>query len=252
MSGLIDNSIAAMAKLREIRPRVHCITNTVAQHFSANVLLACGAIPSMSVSEEEIEDFVASASSLLINLGTMDPLRTRVVHKAVAAAKECAIPFVLDPVFVNASPVRLGLAKQILAARPKIIRANQAEAAALFDCTERGDNEFQAMMCSHTDCAVITGATDKVFTANKLIQIQNGAPVMTRLTAMGCALTALMAALLAVENDAGIAATAALLWFNIAGEVAAEKSSGPGTFVPQFIDTLAALDANTISERAKL
>ena len=32
-------------RLRQRRPRVHCITNPVAQTFSANVLLAGGAIP---------------------------------------------------------------------------------------------------------------------------------------------------------------------------------------------------------------
>ena len=48
-----------LERLRERRPRVHCITNAVAQHFTANVLLAAGAIPSMTISADEIGAFVA-------------------------------------------------------------------------------------------------------------------------------------------------------------------------------------------------
>ena len=36
------------------RPRVHCITNAVAQNFTANVLLAAGAVPSMTIAPKEI------------------------------------------------------------------------------------------------------------------------------------------------------------------------------------------------------
>ena len=35
-------------RFRAVRPHVHCITNSVAQHFTANVLLAAGATPSMT------------------------------------------------------------------------------------------------------------------------------------------------------------------------------------------------------------
>ena len=36
-------------RLRARRPRVHCITNSVAQTFTANVLLAVGCVPSMTI-----------------------------------------------------------------------------------------------------------------------------------------------------------------------------------------------------------
>ena len=37
-----------LERLRERRPRVHCITNAVAQAFTANMLLAAGTVPSAS------------------------------------------------------------------------------------------------------------------------------------------------------------------------------------------------------------
>ena len=46
-----DAGIAAdlLERVRRTAPRVHCITNAVAQHFTANVLLALGAVPSMTI-----------------------------------------------------------------------------------------------------------------------------------------------------------------------------------------------------------
>ncbi len=77
MTSLVERVLQAIDTLRSKQPRVHCITNTVAQNFSANVLLACGAIPSMTVAHDEIPDFTSRADGLLINLGTMNAERTR-------------------------------------------------------------------------------------------------------------------------------------------------------------------------------
>src|SRR4029077_19441432 len=85
------NSVAQMAskgassvltRLRARGPRVHCITNAVAQNFTANVLLAAGCIPSMTLSAEEIGPFVAGAQGLLVNLGTFDGERRRGTARA--------------------------------------------------------------------------------------------------------------------------------------------------------------------------
>ena len=42
-SELADVAADVLARLRAKNPRVHCITNAVAQNFTANVLLAAGA-----------------------------------------------------------------------------------------------------------------------------------------------------------------------------------------------------------------
>src|SRR5690242_18952451 len=80
-------------------PRVHCITNTVAQAYTANVLLAARCVPSMTSSAREIGGFVESADALLANLGTFDPERRAATGVAVEAARHHALPWVLDPVF---------------------------------------------------------------------------------------------------------------------------------------------------------
>ena len=69
----IAGAAAALADLRERRPLVQNITNYVAMTFSANVLLALGASPAMVHAAEEVEDFIAISSGLVINIGTLSP-----------------------------------------------------------------------------------------------------------------------------------------------------------------------------------
>ena len=82
-------------RFRVARPHVHCITNTVAQNFTANVLLAAGGVPSMTIAAEEISDFVKMSDALLINLGTLDDERRVAVEKAVDTANQFKKPWVL-------------------------------------------------------------------------------------------------------------------------------------------------------------
>jgi hydroxyethylthiazole kinase len=88
--------------------------------------------------------------------------------------------------------------------------------------------------------------------AGRLAAIANGHVLMSRVTAMGCAASALVAACLAVEPDAWAATAAALILIGVAGEVAAGRARGPGSFAMEIIDAVYALDRATIAARAKV
>src|ERR1700749_2638440 len=118
-------------RIRAKRPRVHCITNAVAQNFTANVLLATGAVPSMTIARKEVRAFAARADALLINLGTFDPERQQASLAAIAVANKAGTPWVLDPVFIERSPPRAAFAKKLLAGKPRAVRLNAAEFVAL-------------------------------------------------------------------------------------------------------------------------
>src|SRR5262249_56157381 len=93
-----------LTRLRDRAPRVHCITNAVAQNFTANVLLAAGCVPSMTLSPEEIGPFIAGAQGLLVNLGTFDAERREATMIAVEAAGRHKLPSVLHPPFAARPP----------------------------------------------------------------------------------------------------------------------------------------------------
>src|SRR5215203_4675056 len=113
-SNLPQSTAEILARIRERAPRVHCITNTVAQAFTANVLLAFGAVPSMTIAPEEVGAFAAGADALLVNLGTFDSERRDAIGIALDAASR-SIPWVLDPVFIDRSPARAEYARSVVA-----------------------------------------------------------------------------------------------------------------------------------------
>src|SRR5580700_8589349 len=130
-----DITADVLARIRSRAPRVHCITNSVAQAYTANMLLAAGAIPSMTISREEIAAFAAGADALLVNLGTFDAERRTAIGVALGALgqgdKEVSKPWVLDPVFIERSPARAQFAQGLLERGPAAVRHNQREFAAL-------------------------------------------------------------------------------------------------------------------------
>src|SRR5437764_8102210 len=117
-SDLPPRAAEILARLRSRAPRVHCITNSVAQAFTANVLLAAGAVPSMTIAADEIADFTASADALLVNLGTLDANRRKAANLAISVALEESRPWVLDPAFIDRSAARGEYARSLVARSP--------------------------------------------------------------------------------------------------------------------------------------
>jgi hydroxyethylthiazole kinase len=247
LAGIAETAAAVLARLRERRPRVHCITNAVAQSFTANVLLATGAVPSMTMSPAEVGDFAARADALLVNLGTFDGDRRAAAEAAIAQVRGRGVSWVLDPVLIDRSPPRAAYARSLLLRDPAAIRLNAAECDALF-----GTASPQAFAARQKTVVARTGETDLISDGARSLRIGNGHPLMARVTAMGCAESALVAAALAVEPDPFAAVAAALLIFGIAGDIAAEGAKGPGSFAVHILDVLFNLDGAEICARAKV
>jgi hydroxyethylthiazole kinase len=250
-SNLADVAADILARLRARNPRIHCITNAVAQNFTANLLLAAGAVPSMTVAAEEVGEFVERADSLLVNLGTLDPERRQAADIAIRTATDAGRPWLLDPVFVDRSHRRAAFARMLVARKPSAVRLNGTEFTALADVAPVADAMERYAREQHSVIA-LTGAVDVVTDGTRVARIENGDPLMGRVTAMGCAGAALASAMLAVEADAWLATAAALLAFAVAGECAAARARGPGSFAMEFIDALACLDRAMLRQRARV
>ena len=239
-------------RIREKRPRVHCITNAVAQNFTANMLLAAGAVPSMTIAQKEVRAFAARADAVLVNLGTFDPERQKAALAAIAVANKRGVPWVLDPVFVDRSPPRAAFAKTLLGRKPRAIRLNAAEFSALSGGPNADDAALAKFAKARKTVVGLTGQRDFIRDGERLAAVANGDPLMARVTAMGCVASALVAAALAVEPDAWKATAAALIAIGVAGEVAAARSRGPGSFAAEILDAIYALDRATLLARARV
>jgi hydroxyethylthiazole kinase len=240
-----------LERLRGRHPRVHCITNTVAQNFTANALLAAGCTPSMTLSDDEIGEFVSRSDALLVNLGTFDRERREASMTALDSASQRKLPWVLDPVLVNRSQLRAAFARDLVKRDPAVIRLNRTEFAALAGADASAETA-KTYARDHRIVLGLSGATDFVTDGHRAISIANGHPLMDRVTALGCAGSALVAACLAVEPDAWRAAVAALLILGIAGERAALNAAGPGSFAVGIIDALYGLDQTELKYRARI
>jgi hydroxyethylthiazole kinase len=238
-------------RVRAHSPRVHCITNAVAQNFTANVLLAAGARPSMTISPEEIGSFVASADALLVNLGTFDAVRREATDIALKVAAEESLPWVLDPVLIDRSQPRAAYAADLMTRRPRAVRLNRAEFAALAG-SGPDDEALRRYALDARTVIGLTGETDVVSDGARVAAIRNGHALMARVTAMGCVASALVAACHAVEADAWLATAAALLAIGVAGEGAAAHARGPGSFATDILDALYGLDRESLLARAKV
>jgi hydroxyethylthiazole kinase len=85
----------------------------------------------------------------------------------------------------------------------------------------------------------ISGATDMITDGRKIFQVFNGHPIMTKVTGMGCGLSAVTGAFCAVSDGELLAATAAAFGvYGLCGERSIKVSDKPGSFFVAFIDSL--------------
>lgn len=245
----MQDAAALLARVRDRQPQIHCLTNAVALELSANVLLAVGAEPSLTGDLTTVGEFVRGCDALVVNLGMLDPTRAAAIEAGVAAAADGGRPWLLDPVKVERSAARRDVAQQLLAASPAAVRGNAAEIEAL---ARTGVEPARTLAVRHGCTVAATGAEDLVVDATRSGTILNGSPLMTRVTAVGCAGSALVGAFLAVEADAWRATRAALLVLGVAGEMAAERARGPGSFAVELLDALSHLGAAELREYGRV
>lgn len=246
---------ALHARVREAAPLVHCVTNYVAMNIAANVLLAAGASPAMIHAEEEAGEFAALAGALTINIGTISPHWLAGMKAAARGATAAGRPWVLDPVAHFATAYRRSAVVELLELRPTVIRGNASEIIALAGGESAGRGvdsgdpvglaEEAARGLARASGAVVaaTGEVDFVTDGERAFRVRGGSPLMPKVVALGCSLTAVVGAFVAIAPGSPLAATvAALAAFAAAGEAAGRQAGGPGSFAMHFLDALHSLD----------
>ncbi len=246
----VRQSVASWQQFSESPPLVHCMTNLVVQTQTANILLAAGASPAMVIDPQEVPVMARHAGALLINVGTLTFELSEAMQSAVNTAREAGVPWTLDPVAVGVLPLRTGFCRRLLDASPAVIRGNASEILALagsggggrgVDSLQDSSQAVDAAVRLATDyctIVVVSGETDYVTDGHRIITVHGGSSLMTAVTGTGCGLSALVAAYSALPGDRMIHVAAACQLMSLAGEQAARRSVGPGSFAVQLIDAL--------------
>jgi hydroxyethylthiazole kinase len=233
------------------RPLVHHITNYVVMNLTANVTLALGASPVMAHDVGEAEEMASFASAVVLNIGTLSPRWLDAMHLAGKKAKARKIPVVLDPVGAGATALRTDACRKLLSdVRPDIIRGNRAEITVLagasarisgVDSLETGADPldlYRAFARSSGAVICVSGPTDWVTNGDRVLRVDNGHPLFSRVTGMGCSATTAVGVFAATGLPLPDATALAMGVFGACGEEAAAASHGPGTFVPALLDAL--------------
>jgi hydroxyethylthiazole kinase len=247
----------SLLALKNTKPLVHHITNYVTVNDCANITLAIGASPVMADDIGEVEEMVTFASSLVLNIGT---LNSRSIESMIAVgkkAKERNIPIVFDPVGVGATSLRTSTAKRIIEeVRPSVIRGNMSEMKILAglnadikgvdSIADEVDGEKVARQLSQKlGCIIaITGKQDVIAQKDRVCLIDNGHPILSQVTGTGCMATSLIACFCGATEDWFVGAVAGVMTMGLAGELAQQTlqaGEGIGTFRARLFDAVWAM-----------
>ncbi|AKB78463.1 Hydroxyethylthiazole kinase [Methanosarcina horonobensis HB-1 = JCM 15518] len=255
----------SLKTIRETKPLVHHITNWVTIYDCANITRAFGALPVMAHAPEECADMTKISSALVLNIGTLTSEIIDSMLLSAAAANETKIPVVLDAVGVGATKFRDEMAAKILSSVSiDIIKGNYSEIAKLagenaetkgVEATsisadpEKVAKEFAK---SSSSVVVMTGKEDIISDGNRTFIVKNGHGLMGSIVGTGCMAASIIGSFASVNPDYCDAAKDALCYFGAAGELAAEKSIGPGSFKVNLYDEVFNLSDEKVKDMMKV
>lgn len=256
ISALVDKAPSIIFSHVKSSVLCHNMTNTVVQNFAANVCLATGSSPIMSINALEAADLAKLGGALVINMGTVTPDTINAYLAGMRAYNAAGNPVLFDPVGGGATSLRRDTIKTLLAGGFfSVIKGNEGEISAVAGTSsvqQRGVDSGPSTstkedkvnmvkeLAKRERCIVLmTGAIDFLSDGHRTLGISNGSHWLGRITGSGCALGSTVASYVALHReDKFLAAMSGILHYEIAAERAEKRCQGPGTFIAAFLDEL--------------
>jgi hydroxyethylthiazole kinase len=263
----MDNTKFAslLADVRSKRPLVHHITNYVTVNDCANVTICIGAAPVMAHSRDEVAEMVSMAGALVLNIGTLDHTQVESMILAGMRANDRDIPVILDPVGAGATRLRTDSARRLLhELHISVLKGNAGEIAVLAGAEGRvrgvdsdgvsGDPTAIARKLAESLGVVVamSGPTDVVTDGMRTLLVDNGHPMMGKVSGTGCMASSLTGAFAAVTHDHVTSTAAALAALGISGERAVSRCSGPSSYRIALLDEVYRLTPEDLHKGAKV
>lgn len=265
---LLKEICGNLEAVKEKSPLIHHLTNYVTVNDCANIVLALGGSPVMADDISEVEEMVAFAGALVINVGT---LNARTIESMIAAGKranELGVPVILDPVGVGATALRTNTVENLIKeVRFSVIRGNMSEIKIISGlnveikgvdsaASEEGGKEIAVKLSKKLGAVIaITGAVDVIADGDKVCLISNGDKILSKVTGTGCMSTSLIGTYAGATKDYFLAAIAGVMTMGLAGELAyksLKESDGIGTFKVRLFDEIYKMNSETILQGGKL
>ncbi|KAJ1962228.1 thiamine biosynthetic bifunctional enzyme [Dipsacomyces acuminosporus] len=238
-------------------PLVQHITNPVVINDCANACLAMGGSPMMATDAQEQGDLAPHVTSLVVNIGTLNPQQVLGMRAALKEAGLHNTPIIIDPVGIGATAYRSEVIRSFLRDfGAHVIKGNAGEIAALVGSDEMRLRGVDAVGKGFSDpgavvrelgrrerCVVVmTGVIDYVSDGTSTFAVHNGHRLQGCITGSGCMTGTAVGTYIhpVAHTDPLVGALAGMVAINLAGEHAARRPDvkGPGTFRAAFIDEM--------------
>ncbi|AFM41321.1 hydroxyethylthiazole kinase [Desulfosporosinus acidiphilus SJ4] len=254
--------------IKENKPLIHHITNYVTVNDCANIVLALGGSPVMADDQAEVAEMVGIASSLVLNIGTLNSRTIDSMLLAGTRAKELGVPIILDPVGVGATKLRTQTAQKLIEVlTPEVIRGNMSEISVIAgqevaikgvdSLADENNSSVVAKKLAFTlNCVIaITGKTDVVSDGQQVCKLNNGHRILADVTGTGCMTTSLIGTFCGVTKDYFAATIAGITCMGLAGEIAhasLHHGEGIGTFRARLFDSIYNLTPELLAQESKI
>ncbi|MBC1561591.1 hydroxyethylthiazole kinase [Listeria booriae] len=255
-------------EVRRKNPLVHVITNIVVANDSANGLLAIGASPIMAAAVEEMDELGGFADAVVINIGTLDAQLVDAMLVVGKAANVAGRPVILDPVGAGATTFRRETVRRLLREiQFAVIRGNMGELASIAGVEWQargvdagtGDASMAAEIAQkvareYKTVVAISGEVDTISDGEQVVTIQNGDPLLPKITGSGCLLSCVIGAFVGVSDSVLEAVVTASASYAIAAEYAVKtlQRQLPASFRVAFLDELASWDMHNQEKLANI
>jgi hydroxyethylthiazole kinase len=256
---------AILKRVREEKPLIHHITNWVTIYDCANITRAFGALPVMAHAIEESKEMAGIADALVLNIGTLTPALIESMLQAGKEANRKRIPVIVDAVGAGATRLRTESTLRLMESLDiDVIKGNAGEIASIAGAKAKvkgvesmnvkGDIKkiAERLAEENKNVVAVTGKEDLVTDGTRTYIIGNGHAMMGCIVGTGCMAASVIGAFCSVEKELAMAAASALSCFGIAGELAAGKSKGPGSFKERFYDEVYCLDEKKVESLKKV
>lgn len=261
---------------RRLVPLVHFITNYVTVNDCANITIAAGGSPIMADDPAESGEITRLCAALVLNMGTPCERTREAMLTAGREANRLGHPVIFDPVGAGASAFRNDVALDLLRhIRPTVIKGNISEIRFLAEGvgSAKGVDACPTELVNEANLAealavarrlhaatgavvVISGPIDLVADGQSAWGVDNGHPMMARLSGTGCMSAGVIACHCGAHpGDPLKAALCGMVCMGVSGELAHRHlaaTEGTGSYRVRLHDAMSRLDGDALRRCARI
>ena len=211
--------------VRKSKPLIHHMTNYVTVNECANITFAIGGVPIMADDIDEVEEIVATAKALVLNVGTLNKETVTAMKVTGQKANALNIPGIFNPLGASISNLRRKAIMYLLKNIKFSIICGRATEINFINKLDEIDNEYtcsvemvKGLAKKYDSIVALVGLNNIISDGNRVVCIDNGHESMASVIGAGCMCTSLIGAFCGVTDNYLKGTVSAVATLAISGE----------------------------------